>query len=1331
MKLLFDNAPVAMAMFDTDMRYLLANRRWLEDFKLSKVDVTGRSQYDLFPSLHPGWRHVYNRALGGQVVRSDRDAITQDGKRVVYRWEVRPWRHMDTTIGGVTISCERLYQSGAPADAVDKSASQEESLWKTKMPLLALTATGRILRVSEGLAGTIPDCSKEEEPVFFWDAFAEPEMHPPVRRATLVALDAVLSSGESQASIFTYPIQENEDVLVASAPIQWLVSKLRSGLPDVEGDVALVVGLHGAVPAAKVEPVAENAAAQGASSQEWDQFTAEIGRLRQAHKEALDAAALSRQRETRLRAVLELAPCGLMVIDEHACAIYQNAQVPGLLGRVVPEGQPMHEWLAEGARDEQHRAESIRLWTEEIWRKRSIIPMPLTGADGLHREVEMRPVPLPGGGLLLMLQDVTESRRSEEMLRSTEAKFRTLVHENPLPVVLADRSGAVFDVNPACEQLLGHTRAEMRRMPIERWLDMESFSRRAAVLEEMTKRGERYAEFPVQVIHATEYVFPVQLRLAVVPDTSGQPMFTLHFFSPVPQLAASSQVAPSATPAAEPAHESAYPAQVGEGEVEAAVMKTSAALADAAARMKAFAPTPLEKAPADPVTEDSVAPPTVAEAPAPPLFAETAPVPDSPSVSAYDPVLSEPPPATEQEAMAQDPWSASTAVPAPAESHRAFDPWKASQLAEPVSPADPWSAPQAQSFASAGLDPWATPAPAPQVEPEPATEVSQQAESLSETMPAEADIPVSSVEAAPAEPVPPPATTPVLEEAVPIEEIPASVRPVAPLEEVRAVALLSTDFHGRITAWTSEAETRFGFSQVEMLGRGLHSLFRPSDSTGLHIEILALPGWVSASSSAVTWNFFHKMEGRQEATFTLIPLEQGGLALIMQEEQRVAIPQSAPELQPETSPEPASIVEDAPVQMEVAEPIIAPQEFSHAVPFEAPPAPASEPPVPGVAVVETAPENAAEPKIAEDEAMVPPPLLLDEHEAPEEWPAVPANLLDESLAPSISAATPVPLAFIAETFVQKTVVPDAPVAPLTLAPPQRMFADTPPAAPKPLSLAPPQSLYKDTTAAASVEAGLTVAYQAAPVSPPVPAPTPQSELPPELPAPESAPPAPTTPQQRPSFEELQRERVLLGETHHRVKNHLQIITSMLNLQMSTLHNEEARDALRSSQNRVRSIAALHQHLYLLTTGETADFRAFATGLISHLRECYHVPSDRVVLGLDIPEQAMPDEWLMPLALALNEMVSNAFKHAWPDGQPGFMRICLMTGKTPEGTPHGRLTVADDGIGLPPDFEQRDHLGMGMKILRVFAGQLGGEVRTRTGNAQGRGVSFDLVFPTAR
>lgn len=196
---------------------------------------------------------------------------------------------------------------------------------------------------------------------------------------------------------------------------------------------------------------------------------------------------------------------------------------------------------------------------------------------------------------------------------------------------------------------------------------------------------------------------------------------------------------------------------------------------------------------------------------------------------------------------------------------------------------------------------------------------------------------------------------------------------------------------------------------------------------------------------------------------------------------------------------------------------------------------------------------------------------------------------------------------------------------------------------------------------------------------------------------------------------------MLGEAYRRVKNHLQIITSMLNLQLSTLRNEEARDALRSSQNRVRSLAALHQHLYALASGEASGFHTFAEGLIGHLRDCYDVPADRVSLDLRIPDMPVPDDWLMPLALSLNEMVSNAFRHGYAEGRGGQMTVELSW-----NSHLAHLIVKDDGAGMSPDFDDHRGNGLGMKILRVFAGQLGGEIKVQ--GQPGEGVTFHLEFP---
>jgi PAS domain S-box-containing protein len=902
MKLLFENAPVAMAMFDTEMRYLLANRRWLDDFKLTEVDVTGRSQYELFPTLHPGWRHVYERALGGQIVRSDRDAITQDGRPVVYRWEVRPWRHVDTTIGGVMISCERLYAlaGGAPAES-EAPPQIGEALWQSPLPLLAMTAEGRIVRSSKGSSGMLRAGTEGGASLPFWQAFGTEENKEVLRKHVLASLNSVLADGRAYAIIFT---EDGENG--SAAPSQWLVSQLEGGVQGVIGEVALVIGLPGLSPFS-----AEDSAAEARQLEEFARLNDQIARMHAAVKDSADATGIARQRESRLRAVLDLAPCGLMVLDDHAQPIYHNAHVALLLGRELRDGATVESWLTEGARDDLHHAEITRRWTEGVWRKHLTLPLALTAADGLLKEIEMRPVALPGGGLLVMMQDVTEFRRSEEMLRSTEAKYRTLVHESPVPIILADRTGAVFDVNPAAESFLGHTRADLRRTNLETWLATDTIAQRASALAEMLERGERSSTIAARVIHRDGEVSSADMKVALVSDAGGQLLFSVHFFSPVRK--------------------------------------------------------------------------------------------EKPAAAA--PIMA--PPAT----------ASSSDAPA----------------------------------------------------------------SLSQT---------------------------------------------------QALLLLTTDMHGRIQEWSDDATERFGYEAVEVVGRGLHVLFRPSDATGFYSELLAVEASDGKVVEPVAWTFFHKSEGRQSGMFLVQRCEDSGLAASLLEEITVIAPAAA--------------------------------------------APAAE---------------TKEPCAGESAT----------HEASSSEPVRPA------------------------------------------------------------------------------------------------------------------------PHPKPTAVELSRERLLLGEAHHRVKNHLQIITSMLNLQMSTLHNDEARDALRSSQNRVRSIAALHQHLFELATGESADFREFASGLIAHLRECYQVSEERVSLQLEVPDRAVPEEWLMPLALSLNEMVSNAFKHAFPGKREGCMRIALAWDDH-----EGELTVVDDGVGLPAGFTHHDSSGLGLKILRVFAGQIGGEVKIHS--APGQGAVFQLTFP---
>jgi len=205
--------------------------------------------------------------------------------------------------------------------------------------------------------------------------------------------------------------------------------------------------------------------------------------------------------------------------------------------------------------------------------------------------------------------------------------------------------------------------------------------------------------------------------------------------------------------------------------------------------------------------------------------------------------------------------------------------------------------------------------------------------------------------------------------------------------------------------------------------------------------------------------------------------------------------------------------------------------------------------------------------------------------------------------------------------------------------------------------------------------------------------------------------------------DLPREKLLLSETHHRIKNHLQIISSLLNLESNSITDTTARNALRSSQNRVRSIAELHQHLYQIALGTGESFATFAGGLVQRLRECYAMPEHRVTIHLDLQVGSIQQEWLMPLALTLNETLSNCFEHAFPGQRAGEIWTSLTF-----GLQMGELVVADNGIGLSESYRPGTGGGLGLKILAVFAEQMRGQLLL--GRTVSGGTEIRLRFPIA-
>lgn len=204
---------------------------------------------------------------------------------------------------------------------------------------------------------------------------------------------------------------------------------------------------------------------------------------------------------------------------------------------------------------------------------------------------------------------------------------------------------------------------------------------------------------------------------------------------------------------------------------------------------------------------------------------------------------------------------------------------------------------------------------------------------------------------------------------------------------------------------------------------------------------------------------------------------------------------------------------------------------------------------------------------------------------------------------------------------------------------------------------------------------------------------------------------------------LKEKEILLKEIHHRVKNNLQVISSLLSLQVETVKDEAILEVFRESQNRVRAMALIHESLY--GTGDLAriDMRGYFTRLGGHLLRSYGLRPEAIELDLDVEDVALSIDAMVPCGLIMNELVSNAVKHACAGGRQGRIRISLHHG--PER--HLTLQVSDTGPGFPSEFNLEGAESLGLRLVNALTRQLHGTLTI----AHGLGASVTVTFPDPR
>jgi PAS domain S-box-containing protein len=201
---------------------------------------------------------------------------------------------------------------------------------------------------------------------------------------------------------------------------------------------------------------------------------------------------------------------------------------------------------------------------------------------------------------------------------------------------------------------------------------------------------------------------------------------------------------------------------------------------------------------------------------------------------------------------------------------------------------------------------------------------------------------------------------------------------------------------------------------------------------------------------------------------------------------------------------------------------------------------------------------------------------------------------------------------------------------------------------------------------------------------------------------------------------LHEKEVLLREIHHRVKNNMQVISSLLQLKAMRVKNEQARQALLESQQRIIAMAKIHETLYSSHNLAMIDFSVYLKSLIQHIQGAYSTQADiRIALELDKVE--LDINQAVPCSLILNELITNALKHAFPAGNTGTIRIKLHLINDREVL----LEVSDDGIGLSTDLDLVNPPSLGMMLVqRLLKKQLKGSLNMVSEG----GTSFTLRWP---
>ena len=200
---------------------------------------------------------------------------------------------------------------------------------------------------------------------------------------------------------------------------------------------------------------------------------------------------------------------------------------------------------------------------------------------------------------------------------------------------------------------------------------------------------------------------------------------------------------------------------------------------------------------------------------------------------------------------------------------------------------------------------------------------------------------------------------------------------------------------------------------------------------------------------------------------------------------------------------------------------------------------------------------------------------------------------------------------------------------------------------------------------------------------------------------------------------LKQKDALLREIHHRVKNNLQIISSLVKLESSSLKMPELKNMFTESQNRIKTMALIHEKLYHAKDLSVIEFYDYVKNLMYNLYNTYSIPTEKIQPVISFRSVYLDIDTAIPCGLIINEVISNSLKYAFPDGRNGRVYINITESEPGEYL----LTIGDDGIGIPKEIDFNNAETLGLKLVKILSNQLSGKVNLVRSN----GTEFRISF----